>query len=59
MSDEVQTSTSSTDSSSAATVGHLLTMIKENPIPVMLGVLIAQQMGWLATATSQLSGVCF
>ena len=59
MSDVVPTSENSTDTSSAAGIGHLLTLAKENPIPVMLGILIAQQMGWLATATSQLSGVCF
>jgi len=59
MSEAVPTSENSTDRSGVASLGHLLTMFKENPIPVMLGILIAQQMGWLATATSQISGVCF
>jgi len=59
MADEVQTSTTSTDTSSAVGIRHLLNIAKENPIPVMLGILIAQQMGWLSQATTQLAGVCF
>lgn len=59
MSDVVPTSENSTDSTGAGGIGHLITLAKENPIPVMLGVLIAQQLGWLTTAASQLHGVCF
>ena len=59
MSDVVQTSTESTDSSSAAGIGHLIQLAKENPIPVMLGILIAQQMGWLTSALTHAQGVCF
>jgi hypothetical protein len=59
MSDVVPTSENSTDSSSAAGIGHLFQLAKENPIPVMLGVLIAQQMGWLTYAATELHGVCF
>jgi len=59
MADEVGTSPTSTDSSGVVGIRHLLTVAKENPIPVMLGILIAQQMGWLSQATTQLAGVCF
>lgn len=56
-------SASSTDSTTSSgdvtTVVHLLNMLKENKLEVLILALIAQQMGWLAAATTQLSGVCF
>jgi len=61
MDDESATTTtdSTTSSGDVTTVVHLLNMLKENKLEVLILALIAQQMGWLATATSQLSGVCF
>lgn len=57
---EVEGSSPTTSESSGVTgFSHLLALAKENPIPVMLGLLIAQQMGWLSTAATQLHGVCF
>jgi len=53
------TTDSTTSSGDVTTVVHLLNMLKENKLEVLIVALIAQQMGWLATATSQLSGVCF
>ncbi len=50
---------STTGSDAGVTAVHLLTMLKENKLEVLIMALIAQQMGWLATATTQLSGVCF
>lgn len=50
---------STTPSGDVTTVVHLLDKLKENKIEVLILALIAQQMGWLATATSHVSGVCF
>ena len=56
-------SASSTDSTTSSgdvtTVVHLLNMIKENKLEVLILALIAQQMGWLSTVASHVSGVCF
>ncbi len=33
--------------------------MKENPVAYAVGVLILQQLGWLAQATSHVQGMCF
>lgn len=50
---------STTPSGDVTAVVHLLNMIKENKLEVLILALIAQQMGWLSTAASHVSGVCF
>jgi hypothetical protein len=56
-------SATSTDSTTGTTIDgravHLLNLLKENNLQVLVAILIAQQMGWLSTATTHLSGVCF
>lgn len=38
---------------------HLLNLMKENKVEILILTLIAQQLGWLTTATTSLQGVCF
>ena len=56
-------SATSPDSTTGSTVDgtavHLLNMMKENKVELLILTLIAQQLGWLTAATTQLSGVCF
>jgi hypothetical protein len=60
MDDVSATSTdSTTPSGDVTTIVHLLNLLKQNKLEVLVGALIAQQMGWLTTATTHLSGVCF
>jgi hypothetical protein len=56
-------SATSTDSTTGTGVDsravHLLNMMKENKVEILILTLIAQQLGWLTTATTSLQGVCF
>jgi hypothetical protein len=40
-------------------LSSMIAHIKENPAAYAVGVLVLQQLGWLATLTSELQGVCF
>jgi len=40
-------------------LSSMISHIKENPAAYAVGVLVLQQLGWLATLTSELQGVCF
>jgi len=57
--DSATPSDSTTGSDAGVTAVHLLTMLKDNKLEVLIFALIAQQMGWLSTGITQLSGVCF
>lgn len=49
--EEIETTTTSFQS--------MIAHMKENPVAYAVGVLILQQLGWLAQATSHVQGMCF
>ena len=57
--DSATSTARTTGSDTGVTAVHLLTMLKEIKLEVRIVELIAREMGWIATATTQLSGVCF
>lgn len=48
-----------TPEQSTTQLSSMIAHIKENPAAYAVGVLVLQQLGWLATLTSELQGVCF
>lgn len=49
----------SEDVTETTSIQSMIAHMKENPVAYAVGVLILQQLGWLAQATSHVQGMCF